>query len=1184
MASAGNHRYAKALVFEQTNDYNSGESNTLVCNNGILYFNGKQLSSNAGNQFDIFTANVITRTSGANIRLESNLVILPYTATIIDPSNSAGQGFQSDGTFLYYNGIQISAFSNIYQDADQLTSNSITPLGNTSFVVHSNLIVDNVMSANTQTITFASKTLHFSNINSPQITFDSTNFNLQPTSNGTNVQFLGAKNGSGSDCNVNFVSTASSNSAGSDVVNLKFKNKGDSSSPNANHTVASIRSAQSTTFNAIRGGGTMSFTCRDTNEDGTTLTDTQKIMIHMNTHTTANTILMAPDTDTSVKIGIMAGYTPTHTFQIGTDSNMYFDTSTNILGLGLQAKILTPSNVWIEGTGGNNVTIGPSTRTGPRSVAIGGGTMVSSNAVGVGWGLGTVTEGSVHIGYNAQSDGSSQNVVTIGRNSKAGLDGVSIGSNAGTLTSQYSVSIGEEAGATSQSHRSVSIGNEAGHLSQSSNCVAIGYKAGKSHQIQDAVAVGAHAGESAQGSQAIAIGYQAGEQTQGSQAISIGRFAAQQSQGFLAIAIGSETGLISQQENAIAIGHKAGRQKQNNVSIAIGIEAGYDGQYANSVAIGYRAGNYNQRNQSIAIGEFAGYTQQDAYSIAVGSGAGKSNQGTQGMAFGLNAGGSGQGDFCQAIGGDAGRYGQLSYAIALGQSSGFSNQGVQSVAIGRAAGGSDQGTSGVAIGASAGFSLQGESGVAIGYRSGRLSQNNHALSIGYASGESQQGSSSVAIGYEAGKTAQNTLAVAIGVNAGFIGQYYGGVAIGSNSGKSNQGSHSVAIGSYVGVEQQGEYSIAIGQNAGVSQQGTYAIAIGASAAELAGQGSYAVAIGYQAGYEDQGERTVALGLSSGATSQGSQSVAVGPSAGQITQGINSVAMGPSAGYNDQSNYSVAIGNQAGEVSQGGTSIAIGYQAGRTDQSSDTIAIGREAGKTSQSARTVSIGYACGQTSQDFNAVAVGYYAGSTNQGENSVAIGNQAGLGDQGDFCVSIGHYAGRTGANHANVICINATNSELSPAGVDRCYIKPIRAASGQSNVLSWNSSTGEITCEAAKTFVIDHPDDKEKYLVHGCLEGPEGGVYYRGRGEVGTPVNLPKYVPNLIKGEPTIQVTPIYNGSVRTLNCSEYDKGTNSFEVFGTEGPFYWTFTAKRCDVNVEPLKADTNVSGDGPYLFTN
>ena len=115
MASAGNHRYAKALVFEESSDYNSGESNTLVCQNGILYFNGKQLSSPQGNQFDIFTANKVTRLSSANIQWASNLVILP-TDQDINNVASAGQGFQSDGEFLYYNGIQISAFSNIYQD------------------------------------------------------------------------------------------------------------------------------------------------------------------------------------------------------------------------------------------------------------------------------------------------------------------------------------------------------------------------------------------------------------------------------------------------------------------------------------------------------------------------------------------------------------------------------------------------------------------------------------------------------------------------------------------------------------------------------------------------------------------------------------------------------------------------------------------------------------------------------------------------------------------------------------------------------------------------------------------------------------------------------------------------------------------------------------------------------------
>ena len=33
----------------------------------------------------------------------------------------------------------------------------------------------------------------------------------------------------------------------------------------------------------------------------------------------------------------------------------------------------------------------------------------------------------------------------------------------------------------------------------------------------------------------------------------------------------------------------------------------------------------------------------------------------------------------------------------------------------------------------------------------------------------------------------------------------------------------------------------------------------------------------------------------------------------------------------------------------------------------------------------------------------------------------------------------------------------------------------------------SGSNAGSANKTFVIDHPDDSDKYLVHVCLEGPE-------------------------------------------------------------------------------------------------
>ena len=121
-------------------------------------------------------------------------------------------------------------------------------------------------------------------------------------------------------------------------------------------------------------------------------------------------------------------------------------------------------------------------------------------------------------------------------------------------------------------------------------------------------------------------------------------------------------------------------------------------------------------------------------------------------------------------------------------------------------------------------------------------------------------------------------------------------------------------------------------------------------------------------------------------------------------------------------------------------------------------------------------------------------------------------------------------------------------------------------------------------KTFVIDHPDDKSKYLVHGCLEGPEAGVYYRGKDEIrdekSVTIELPDYVKN-IATELTIQITPIYDGkTIKTFNVSEVED--NKFTVYGPNGKFYWIVHGKRLSISVEPLKEEVNVKGDGPYKW--
>jgi hypothetical protein len=140
------------------------------------------------------------------------------------------------------------------------------------------------------------------------------------------------------------------------------------------------------------------------------------------------------------------------------------------------------------------------------------------------------------------------------------------------------------------------------------------------------------------------------------------------------------------------------------------------------------------------------------------------------------------------------------------------------------------------------------------------------------------------------------------------------------------------------------------------------------------------------------------------------------------------------------------------------------------------------------------------------------------------------------------------------------------------------------------YNTTTFEVvrstaaTSSQAKTFVIDHPKDKNKYLVHACLEGPESGVYYRGKGEIinGESVNilLPDYV-DALATEFTIQITPIYCGKkIEQLYTSEVEN--NSFYVYGENCKFFWLVQGKRDDIQVEPLKSNVELKGSGPYKW--
>ena len=320
-----------------------------------------------------------------------------------------------------------------------------------------------------------------------------------------------------------------------------------------------------------------------------------------------------------------------------------------------------------------------------------------------------------------------------------------------------------------------------------------------------------------------------------------------------------------------------------------------------------------------------------------------------------------------------------------------------------------------------------------------------------------------------------------------------------------------------------------------------------------------IALGYQAGQIAPMQGYIAIGNSAGQYRQ-LNGIAIGNSAGQYTQGFACIALGNSSGQTQQHDYAIAIGGFAGANTQGTQSISIGGRAGYTNQSEYSIAIGSQAGYQNQGAKSIAIG---GQ-------------AGYQNQGANSIAIGLQAGYQNQG-----------------ANSIILNASTDGNFGGNNNSFYVSPIRdagnsgpSASNQVRILQWDGDSKEITFNnnSGKSFIIDHPLDESKYLIHVCLEGPEAGVYYRGEGEILNNISSTIYLPDYVKKlatEFTVQLTPIYSGKkIEQLYCSRVKN--NSFTVYGENTSFYWLVQGKRCDINVEPYKATTAVKGNGPYKW--
>ena len=166
-------------------------------------------------------------------------------------------------------------------------------------------------------------------------------------------------------------------------------------------------------------------------------------------------------------------------------------------------------------------------------------------------------------------------------------------------------------------------------------------------------------------------------------------------------------------------------------------------------------------------------------------------------------------------------------------------------------------------------------------------------------------------------------------------------------------------------------------------------------------------------------------------------------------------------------------------------------------------------------------------SSEITVTSTGVQLGDTGNGYFQPVSGNYGSIQIDGG---SHGGYEGYNIGGRAAFLHNNATESGISD-DVNNLWM--VRLVHGGAAELMYSGSkkiettstgvnvTGALTA-TTKSFVIDHPTKEGMKLRHGSLEGPEDGVYVRGRLTGETVIELPDYWTGLVHEDSiTVQLT---------------------------------------------------------------
>jgi len=97
-------------------------------------------------------------------------------------------------------------------------------------------------------------------------------------------------------------------------------------------------------------------------------------------------------------------------------------------------------------------------------------------------------------------------------------------------------------------------------------------------------------------------------------------------------------------------------------------------------------------------------------------------------------------------------------------------------------------------------------------------------------------------------------------------------------------------------------------------------------------------------------------------------------------------------------------------------------------------------------------------------------------------------------------------------------------------------------------------------KSFDIQHPTKPDKRLVYGSLEGPEFGVYIRGKVEGDNKIEMPEYWTELVN----MDTLSVHLTAINSKNPIYFTFSDNKYIYINREAHFYYMVCAERKDID--------------------